>query len=66
MGKIKNENHVTISGWMINELNLKGNDLMVYAIIYGFSQTTGTAFTGSLSYLADWCNSSVRGIQKNF
>lgn len=65
MSKVKNENHVTISGWMVNELKLKGNDLMCYAIIYGFSQTTGTAFTGSLSYLAEWCNSSIRGIQKN-
>ena len=65
MSKIQNENHVSIFGWMINELNLKGNDLMVYAIIYGFSQAPNTYFTGSLSYLASWCNSSIRGIQKN-
>lgn len=62
MSKIKNENYVTIQGWMINELNLKGNELMCYAIIYGFSQITGCAFTGSYQYLADWCNTSRRTI----
>ena len=48
---IKNENYIVIQGWMINELQLKGNDLLIYAIIYGFSQTEGTKFTGSLRYL---------------
>lgn len=62
---IKNENYITIQGWMINELHLKGNDLMVYAIIYGFSQEENSWFTGSRQYLADWCNSTIRGIQKN-
>lgn len=62
MSKIKNENYVTIQGWMINELELKGNELMCFAIIYGFSQITGTAFTGSYQYLADWCNTSRRTI----
>lgn len=62
MSKIKNENYVTIQGWMINELNLKGNELMCYAIIYGFSQITGCAFSGSYQYLADWCNTSRRTI----
>ena len=62
MSKIKNENYVTIQGWMINELGLKGNELFCFAIIYGFSQITGTAFTGSYQYLADWCNTSRRTI----
>ena len=62
MSKIKTENYVTIQGWMINELGLKGNELFCFAIIYGFSQITGTAFTGSYQYLADWCNTSRRTI----
>lgn len=62
MSKIKNENYVTIQGWMINELGLKGNELMCYAIIYGFSQTTGQDFTGSYQYLADWCNIDRRSV----
>ena len=62
---MNNNNFVTIQGWMINELDLKGNDLLIYAIIYGFSQTEGQYFTGSLSYLADWTNSTKQGVQKN-
>lgn len=38
---------------------------MVYAIIYGFSQDGESRFTGSLQYLADWCNATKAGIQKN-
>lgn len=65
MSKVRNENYITIQGWMINELNLKGNELLVYATIYGFSQTDNQVFSGSLQYLADWTNSSKQGVQKN-
>lgn len=64
-GKVKNENYITIQGWMINTLNLKGNELLIYAIIYGFSQTEGQIFSGSLQYLADWTNSTKQGVSKN-
>ncbi len=60
---IKNENYITIQGWMINELQLKGNELMVYAIIYGFSQNEEDWYEGSQQYLADWCNSTARTIR---
>ena len=60
-----NDKYINIQGWMVNELKLKGNDLLVYAIIYGFSQDEESEFTGSLSYLATWCNSTKNGIQKN-
>ena len=50
---------------MVTELGLKGNSLLIYAIIYGFSQEEGQKFTGSLQYLADWTNSTRRGVIKN-
>lgn len=62
---MKSENYIVIQGWMRTELNLKGNDLLVYAIIYGFSQTENQKFTGSIQYLADWCGATRQGIQKN-
>nr|DAI57620.1 MAG TPA: hypothetical protein [Caudoviricetes sp.] len=34
MSEIKDENFTTIQGWMLNRLNLKGNELIIYAIIY--------------------------------
>ena len=55
---IKNENFITIQGWMLNELGLKGNSLIIYATIYGFSQTNDCEFTGSANYLAEWCGCS--------
>ena len=65
MGLVKNENYIVIQGWMINDLHLSGNSLFVYAIIYSFSQDGESSFKGSLQYLADWCNATKQGIQKN-
>lgn len=65
MSLVRNENYVNIQGWMINELNLKDNDLMVYSIIYGFTQDGTSWFTGSRQYLADWCQCTRQGIDKN-
>lgn len=59
---IKNENYIVIQGFMVNELNLKGNELLVYAIIYGFAQIEGQKFKGSLSYLSSWLNSSKQTV----
>lgn len=61
MSKVKEQNYVVIQGWMLSKLQLKGNDLLIYAIIYGFSQNTDCKFTGSLQYLADWTNSTKQG-----
>ncbi|AVQ19215.1 helix-turn-helix domain-containing protein [Fusobacterium mortiferum] len=62
---IKDGSYINIQSFMVTELELKGNELLVYAIIYGFSQTNGTYFSGSTQYLADWTNSTRQGIMKN-
>lgn len=49
---MKNKNHITIQGWMINELNLSGSELLCYALIYGFSQDGESSFNGSRKYIA--------------
>ncbi len=64
MNNIKNENYIVIQGFMVNELNLKGNELLIYAIIYGFSQLESQEFNGTLQYLANWCNSTKQGVLK--
>ena len=64
--RVQRENFIVIQGWMITELNLKGNELLVYSIIYGFSQNgENQRYTGSLQYLADWTNSTKQGVLKN-
>lgn len=65
MGKVKNKNYINIQGWMVTDLKLKGNDLLIYAIIYGFTQDGEQWFEGSRQYLAEWCNSTTRGVSKN-
>ena len=62
---ISEQNFIVIQGWMRTNLNLTGNDLLVYAIIYGFSQIDNQKFTGSRQYLAEWCGSTKQGIDKN-
>lgn len=51
---IKNENYIQISGWMVNELHLEGYELMIFAMIYGFSQDNVSEFCGSIKYIQDW------------
>ena len=43
---------------MVNKLHLSGNELICYAIIYGFSQEGMSVFMGSLSYLEKWMNAT--------
>ena len=57
-------NFITIQGWMRTKLNLKGVDLMVFAIIYGFSQDGQSVFSGTASYLAEWTGESRRNIMR--
>lgn len=57
---MKNENYITIQGWMVNELNLKGNELIVYALIYGFSQDEESTFNGSYEYISNSLNITRR------
>lgn len=65
MSKVKEGNYIVIQSFMVSQLKLKGNELLVYAIIYGFSQTDNQVFTGSLQYLADWTNATKQGVTKN-
>ena len=66
---MRNDNYFVVQGFMINELNLSGNELMIYAIIYGFSQEPNSWYEGSLSYLGSFINckskTTVFNILKN-
>lgn len=56
---VKSDNFVCLQGWMITELHLKGASLIIYAIIYSFSQDNSSYFQGSASYLSEWASVSV-------
>jgi hypothetical protein len=61
---VKDNTFVHIEAFMVNELKLKGNELFIYAIIYGFSQDDKSVYNGGLQYLADWTNSTKQGVIK--
>ena len=61
---MNSENYVVIQGWMCNELALKGNDLLVFALIYGFSQDNESVYSGGRNYIAETFNISLPTVDK--
>ena len=59
---IKEENYIVVQGWMRSEMGLSGAALMVYAVIYGFSQTGNCYYSGSIDYLAEWAGVKRRQV----
>lgn len=57
--KLLHKNFIVIADWML-KLRLNARELLVYALIYGFSQNKESGFFGSLSYLSLWL-----GIEKH-
>jgi hypothetical protein len=58
-------NAIIIHSWMLTDLDLHGNDLLVYAIIYTVCQDGKSKFYGGTQYLADWCGCTRQGVIKN-
>ena len=65
---MKKGSYLTIQDWMITDLHLKGNELLAYALIYGFSQDEQSCFYGSYQYVMKWLSidrrSAMRILQK--
>jgi DNA-binding MarR family transcriptional regulator len=49
--------------FMTEDLNLKKNELLVYALIYSFTRRKNTKFNGSVAYIASKTNASVRDVK---
>ena len=62
--KINNNKFFVVQEFMIKELNLKGNELFIYAIIYNVSQFDQT-YRNGLSCLMKWTSSTKQGVLKN-
>lgn len=62
--QVSSDNFIVIQGWMCNELNLKGNDLLVYALINGFSQDGKSKYYGGRTYIANTFNISLPTVDK--
>ena len=53
LNDIKN-NYIVLQGWMRTELDLTENELILYALIYGFTQDGRSEFSGTLEYMKYW------------
>lgn len=53
---------IFLEGWMSEKLNLKGNELITFALIHGFSQKESHTYHGSAQYIADWTGTSKRAV----
>lgn len=62
--EIGDYNFVTIQGWMRNELDLSGTSLVIYAIIYGFSQANNQWCSASQRYLEEWSGASLKTVKR--
>ena len=52
--RVESRAHVVLERWMVSELKLHGNKLVVYAIIYGCSLAGNQEFTASINYFCEW------------
>ena len=50
---MKDNSFYVVQGWMINKLKLKGNNLHVFAVIYGFSKDEKSVYNGGNKYLCE-------------
>lgn len=51
---IRDSNYITVLAPMITKLQLKGNELLIFSLIHGFSQDGESRFKGSIKYLNQW------------
>lgn len=49
---MEKEYYINIQWWMAQRLKLSGNELLTYAIVYGFSQDGESAFLGSSKFVS--------------
>ena len=60
---LSGKGYFVVHEWMVTDLGLKGTELLVYAIIFGFTQIEEQSFFGSRKYLADFSGASLRAVQ---
>lgn len=53
---------ITILYPMVSKLKLSGNNLLVFALIHGFTKDGVSKFDGSLTYICEWLNISKNAV----
>ena len=55
---LSESNYLVIPAFARTRLDLKGNELLVFSLIHGFSQDKNSRFTGSIAYICEWVGCS--------
>lgn len=55
---MKDTDYILIQPWMVKNLKLSGNKLIMYALIHGFCKDGEHEFHGSINYMCEWTNLS--------
>lgn len=60
---MKNNNHLTILGWMLNECELSGSELLCFAYIYGLTQDH-SLFCGTNESISEYIGISKESVRR--
>lgn len=61
---VKQESYTVQQHWMISDYHLKGTELDVYCLIFGFTQDEQGCYYGSIKYIADYYEISTRTVER--
>lgn len=64
MIEINDSNYINIQYWMVSRLKLSGNELMIYAIVWGFSQDGKSCFEAGTKYLETFLGITRNTVKK--
>ena len=59
---MKENNYITIPAFLRTRLDLKGSELIITALIYGYSQDGNSWFMGKTEYIAEWAGITDKNV----
>ena len=62
---MKENNYITIPGFLRTRLDLKGSELIITALIYGYSQDGNSWFMGKTEYIAEWVGITDKNVLRS-
>ena len=62
---MKENNYITIPAFLRTRLDLKGSELIITALIYGYSQDGNSWFMGKTEYIAEWAGIADKNVLRS-
>lgn len=62
---MKENNYIIIPGFLRTRLDLKGSELIITALIYGYSQDGNSWFMGKTEYIAEWAGITDKNVLRS-